>query len=132
MSAAGRPGRRSALEGRPPRGEASRSWPDTLSFDERESLIGFDVRPVFLEAVRPADVNAIGLSSSVQADMHREVVLRQIAATSLDLAELCHPSGDDPKAGTDRAAVRRRADQPQLEPVVIRWRRGPENVRCVV
>src|SRR5207344_3212968 len=106
-----------------PRAETSRSWTDTLSFGQRQPLIGLDVCPVLLEAVRPADVHAVGLCRRAKAHVDREVVLGQVAASALDLAKLCDVAGDDPQAGADRAAVRRRADETQLQPMVIGRRR---------
>src|SRR5262245_25955109 len=83
-----------------------RSRRDTAaSLFERVELVAVEVVPAFLEAVRPAHVDAIDARGGSQAEVHAEIVLRQVAAAAADLLPLLRVAGHRAHARADRVAV---------------------------
>src|SRR5918993_954030 len=86
-----------ALRRTPSRRSAKRlqSWPARLArptgaLGQRDDAVGIETGPLFLAPVRPADLDAIHRLGGPQPDVDAQVVLRVVAATATDLADLHH------------------------------------------
>ena len=74
--------------------------------------------PVFFASVRPAHVEAIDDRRPVEPEMDAQIVLRQVTAAAANFLPLLGPAGDEVDARADRVAIRRGADQLQVDPVM--------------
>src|SRR6187455_183326 len=89
-----------------------RAGSDAFAFGDGDDLSGRNCGGYFRRpALRPADLEAIDLLGGAQADVHAQVVLRQVARSRFHLAHLRRGANGGAHAGADRAAVAGGADE---------------------
>src|SRR5580704_5839476 len=98
-----------------------------LPLEHRIELIGGKVSQSLHLARWPADLQAVDLGCSAQPGVDAQIVLREIAATAVDLIGLGNAAGNDLEPGVERQPVAlRTAGQLEADPVPPRHPMVPE------